>query len=123
VPGSPADEADVKASLSLSDVRLAGTLADYGGDLEALLDVRLTDGASGPAQSEAATVSDMSSPITVPCTPTAMAVGSMCEVATTFDAVVPGSVPEGDRAIWALDQLEVLDGNGAVFARQGVFVP
>jgi hypothetical protein len=122
-PGTPADEADVNATLSLTDVRVAGTLADYGGDLQALLDVRLTDGASGPAQSEAATVSDLSFPITVPCTPTATAVGSACEVATTFDAVVPGSVPEGERAIWALDQVEVLDGDGAVFARQGVFVP
>lgn len=122
-PGTPADEADVNASLSLTDVRVAGTLADYGGDLQALLDVRLTDGASGPAQSEAATVSDLSFPITVPCTPTGAAVGSTCAVTTSFDAVVPGAVQERKRSIWALDQIEVRDGAGAPFARQGIFIP
>ena len=122
-PATPADEADVRFDLSVTDVRSSGTLADYGGQLEAALGVRLTDGASGPSQDEAATVADLPFEIPVQCVPTGAAVGSTCAVATTFDAVVPGSVTEQQRAIWALDQLEVLDGNGAVFMRQGVFVP
>ena len=129
---TPPDEADVKADLSLTDVRRAGTLVDYAGELQAQLAVRLTDGANGPSQSEAATVSDLSFTITVPCATTAGAAGASCSVATTFDAVAPGSVQELDRSIWALDQVEVLDGGAdglastnpnTRFAVQGVFVP
>ena len=109
-PVTPADEADVNANLSLTDVRRQGTLADYGGELQAALAVRLTDAANGASQSEAATVSDLSFLITVPCAPTAGAVGSSCSVATSFDAVVPGSAQERKRSIWALDQVEVFDG-------------
>ena len=79
VPGdpiTPADEADVNAHLSLTDVRRQGTLADYGGELQGALAVRLTDGANGASQSEAATVSDLSFRITVPCVPTGGAAGS-----------------------------------------------
>ena len=58
--------------------------------------------------------------------------GATCAVTTTFDAVTPGAVPEGKRAIWELDALEVTDGGtdglaatapNALFARQGIFVP
>ena len=53
-------------------------------------------------------------------------------MSTTFDAVVPGAIPEGKRSIWALDAIELTDGGAdglaatapnALFARQGVFVP
>ena len=129
---SPADEADVNAQLSVTDVRRQGTLADYGGELQGALAVRLTDGANGASQSEAATVSDLSFVIAVPCVPTGSAAGSNCSVATSFDAVVPGSVQEGKRSIWALDRVEVFDGGAdglasttpnTLFAVQGVFVP
>ena len=135
VPGdpiSPADEADVNAQLSVTDVRRQGTLADYGGELQGALAVRLTDGANGASQSEAATVSDLSFVIAVPCVPTGSAAGSSCSVATSFDAVVPGSVQEGKRSIWALDRVEVFDGGAdglasttpnTLFAVQGVLVP
>ena len=131
-PVTPADEADVNAQLSLTDVRRQGTLADYAGELQGALAVRLTDGANGASQGEAATVSDLSFPITVPCVPTGGAAGSTCSVATSFDAVVPGSAQEGKRSIWALDQVEVFDGGtdglaattpNTLFAVQGVFVP
>ena len=55
-----------------------------------------------------------------------------CSVATSFDAVVPGSAQERKRSIWALDQVEVFDGGNdglaattpnTLFAVQGVFVP
>ena len=131
-PVTPADEADVSAQLSVTDVRRQGTLADYAGELQGVLAVRLTDGANGASQGEAATVSDLSFPITVPCVPTGGAAGSTCSVVTSFDAVVPGSVREGKRSIWALDQVEVFDGGAdglasttpnTLFAVQGVFVP
>jgi hypothetical protein len=131
-PVTPADEADVNVTLSLTDVRLQGTLADYAGELQAALTVRQTDRASGAAQDEDATVSDLSFPITVPCTATVAAAGSTCSVATSFDAVMPGTAKEGKRAIWALDQVEVFDGGAdglaattpnTLFAVQGVFVP
>jgi hypothetical protein len=119
-PGTPADEADVNVDLSITDVRVAGTLADYTGNVQATLGVRLTDGTNGP---QAATVSDFTFTIPASCAATGGSIGSTCSVATTFDAVVPGSVQERRRAIWALNQVEVRDGASAVFARQGVFVP
>ena len=131
-PATPADEADVNATFDLEDVRRQGTLADYAGQLQAALAVRLTDRVNGTSQDEAATVSDLSFAITVPCDPTVAAVGSTCSVATSFDAVVPGSVQERKRSIWALDQVEVFDGGidgvasttpNTLFAVQGIFVP
>jgi hypothetical protein len=59
----------------------------------------------------------------VPCAATSTAEGGICSTATTFDAVVPGAVAEGARAIWQLDTVEVLDGSGDPFARQGIFIP
>ena len=69
----------------------------------------------------------------MPCTATGdTTIGSTCAVATTADAVTPGVIKEGMRAIWQLGQVQVLDGGAdgvasttpnTVFARQGVFVP
>jgi hypothetical protein len=39
------------------------------------------------------------------------------------DALAPGAVSEGRRAIWALDQVELLGPGRRPFLRQGVFVP
>ena len=71
--------------------------------------------------------------MTVPCATTASpSVGGTCSLSTTFNAVVPGTVVEGKRALWQLGQLKVNDGgstgvagsSGArLFATQGVFVP
>jgi hypothetical protein len=130
---TPEDEADVSVTASLTDVREAGTQLDYFGELQVRGNLRITDRASGPALDRAATVQDLAVAVTVPCAatldPTA---GSDCTVATTLDTVVPGLVSEGDRAIWEVAQLEVLDGGpdgeadtvpNQVFARQGVFIP
>jgi hypothetical protein len=70
----------------------------------------------------------------VPCTPTAATLDkSLCDVATTLDAVTPGAAAEGTRAVWALDQVRVYDGgpdedtdttaDNSLFMTQGVFVP
>jgi hypothetical protein len=126
------DEADVRVAVSLTDVRKRSDLSDYTGELQLKPLVRITDRNNGPSQSEPATTEDSPFPVTVPCAATAGTVGATCAVTTTFDAVVPGAVPEGKRAIWALDALELTDGGAdglaatapnARFARQGVFVP
>ena len=131
-PVTPADEADVNADLSLTDVRLQGALADYAGELQAALSVRITDSANGASQSEAATVSDLSFVFAAPCVPTVGSAGSNCSVATSFDAVMPGSAQERKRSIWALSQVKVFDGGAdglagtnpnTLFAVQGVFAP
>ena len=119
-PATPADEADVGIGVDISDVRLASGLSDYTGTLEARLGLRITDRAGG----EPVTLTDTPLPVTVPCTATTdTTIGSRCTVSTTADAVVPGSVPERARSIWALDQVRVYDGNGSLFAVQGLFVP
>jgi hypothetical protein len=131
VPGSPGDEADVRIEASLSDVREAAGLADYAGELSAETALRITDKASGDG--EAATVVDIPLPATVPCTPTPDAgKGADCSLSTTMDALVPGAVTEGRRAIWALGQVRVFDGgpdgvaataDNSLFAVQGIFIP
>jgi hypothetical protein len=59
-------------------------------------------------------------------------VGATCAVSTSFDAVVPGAIVAGDRAVWELNDLQVYDGgpdgvastaDNSLFAVQGVFVP
>jgi hypothetical protein len=137
VPGnesSPEDEADVLVTISMTDVRNGGSLTDYTGDLRETTIVRLTDSYNGAGSDEAATMLDIPFPVHVPCTPTAAAtIGSTCAVDTSLDAIVPGSIREGDRSIWELGAIEVYDGGSdgdpvtagddTLFARQGLFTP
>ncbi len=130
-PGTPESEADVRVTMSLTDVRNQSNLSDYTGQLQINPGVRITDRHGGPSASE--TMQDAVFPIVAPCAATASAtIGATCSVSTTFNAVVPGAVVEGKRAIWQLGQVEVRDGGAdglastgpnAVFMRQGIFVP
>jgi hypothetical protein len=131
-PATSADEADVGLSVSLTDVRRTGDLSDYTGELQLAPLVRITDRFNGPSQGEPATTQDSLFDVTVPCAATAGDAGGTCSLSTSFDAVRPGSVPEGKRAIWALDTIELRDGGAdglaatgpnALFARQGIFIP
>jgi TolB protein len=145
LPGNPAtyaDEADVKVTASLEDVRCkvtyptceGGPLSDYGGSLYASASIRITDQFNLPPHPafDAGTVMD-SYPLffTIPCAATRGNVGSTCSLSTTFEAVIPRIVKEGVRSIWQLGQVQVYDGgaNGAsfdestLFAVQGIFVP
>jgi hypothetical protein len=109
----------------------AGLLDDYAGELQLRATVRLTDRESAAGGSS--TASDLVLPVTVPCAVTInVLTGGECAIATTFDAVTPGVVDEGARAIWQLGNIEVHDSGpdgdaetpgNAVFARPGVFVP
>jgi glucose/arabinose dehydrogenase/PKD repeat protein len=132
-PATPADEADVKVELSLSDVRKAANLADYTGELELAVGLRATDRLNGAAGPEAGTLTDQTLRATVPCagTPDTLQ-GSTCALSTTFEALVPGIAAERSRAIWALGQLSLSDGGAdgdadtpgnTRFATEGLFVP
>jgi hypothetical protein len=142
IPGNPAtpavDEADVRITVDATDVRWASDLTDYEGELQAVASVRVTDRNNSILppifpDDQNGTMQDVPFAVTVPCTLTPdAAIGGHCAVATTADAVVPGTVTERDRAIWAFDQVTLLDGgedgdvdtaDNSVFATQGVFVP
>jgi WD40-like Beta Propeller Repeat len=146
IPSTPADEADVALQVSATDIRCkaAGAPAtcgmpnvvgaDYVGELQARVALRITDRDNAPSPGVGAgTTVDIPYVFTVPCTETTGNIGSTCEVGTTADAVLPGAVKEKLRAIWQLGQVEVLDGgpdgdvdtaaNSQVFLRQGIFIP
>ena len=133
-PATPADEADVIFVVELSDVRESPTLADYTGELEAKVGLRITDALNGPETTQAGTLTDQALRAAVPCAVTvSVQVGSRCELSTTLDALVPGVAVERGRAIWEMGQVIVNDGgsdgdadtsgDNTVFARPGIFIP
>jgi glucose/arabinose dehydrogenase len=127
-----ADEADVSLRLTVTDVRKRSDLSDYAGELRLATAVRITDKDNG-GLNPGATVADMPYTAALPCQPTAeTTIGSTCSLATTADALAPGTIKEGRRAIWELGQVRVDDGGAdgiaatapnTVFLRQGVFAP
>ena len=131
--GTPEDEADVVLAVSLSDVRNLSDLTDYEGEVLASTVLRITDGYNGASETENATTQDMPFEVPVQCAATTDAsVGATCSVATTADALAPGVIREGDRAIWQLGRVEVWDGgpdgdvgtaDNSLFATQGIFIP
>jgi hypothetical protein len=131
--GTPEDETDVSLVVSLTDVRRKSDLSDYTGQLQATTTARITDSSNGPGADEPATTEEVAFPVTVPCTATDSAFGGTCAVTTSFDAVMPGSAPEGKRSIWELGDVEVFDGGpdglassasgNTLFADQGIFIP
>jgi hypothetical protein len=124
-PATPADEADVNLHVRISDVRRPD-LTDYTGALEARPLLRITDKSNTPRPGGpgAATTQDVPFPFAVPCAPTGHAtIGSLCEVVTSADAVLPGTVTEERRSNWQLQRFELYDDANTVFATQGLFVP
>ena len=119
-PATPADEADVVIATDITDVRLASDLSDFTGTVSARIGLRLTDRAGADPQTLTNTAVQV--PVSCAATPDTT-IGARCTTTTTADAVVPGVAPEHARSIWALDQITVLDGTGAPFAVQGLFVP
>ena len=119
---------------SMTDVRRQGTLADYAGELSVEQIVQITDRFNGPSQVEPATAQANPFRFAVACAATAgTSLGGTCSLQSTFNAIVPGSVVEGKRAIWELGQVDVFDGgaddqagttsDNTLFERQGLFVP
>jgi hypothetical protein len=139
VPGTPppgVDDADVRFTVSATDVRKRSDLADYTGELRVTHTLRITDRFNNLNEYPngiRGTLTDYVFAFTMPCTATASTQeGSSCTVATTAEALVPGSVPESKRSVWEVGQLTVLDGgpdgvastdDNTVFLKQGLFVP
>ena len=132
--GTPADEADVTITASITDVRVRSTLGDYAGELQGSVTLRITNRLNGSSLNEPATGSDVAFPFTIPCsaTPESTTVGSTCAIATSADAVVPGAVTELKRSIWRMSDVSVSDGgadgdastaDNSPYLRQGIFVP
>jgi hypothetical protein len=131
-PSTQADEANVKLSASITDVRSKSDLSDYAGELQAVLPLRITDSNNGAASDEKAT-GDTSFTFTIPCTPSEDPdSGSDCTITTTADAVSPGAVVEGKQATWEVDAVKVYDGgadgiaataDNTLFMSQALFVP
>jgi hypothetical protein len=131
---TPPNDADVKVDTTLTDVRHQGTFADYAGELGVEQVVQVTDRRNGPGQNEPGTVQATPYRFAVPCAPTGdPTVGSTCSLSSTFNAILPGTVSEGERAVWELGDVDVTDGgadgqasttgDNTLFARQGIFVP
>jgi Tol biopolymer transport system component len=129
VPGPPQDS-DVRVTFSLTNVMYAADFADYPGELTASVGVRRTDQELGPVSS---TSQDFPFRFKIQCTATAdTSIGGTCATNTTVNALFPGAIRDGQRAIWAFDQINVYDGgnDGDVetppqfpFVTQGIFVP
>jgi hypothetical protein len=132
-PSTPADEADVRITASLSDVRNKSDLTDYTGELQIEPVLRITDKLNGVAPVVNGTTVDLPFPVTVPCAATAStAIGSKCTVTTTADSILIGAVTEQKRTIWQTATVRVTDGgpdgaaatpDNTLFATQGLFVP
>jgi hypothetical protein len=147
-PTTPADEADVGVIVSIRDIRCSGSPPsqpcgdanfsagpDYLGELEPSLTFRITDkdNTPHPGGPGAATVKDSTVSLAIACVGTAMSIGSDCAATTSMDALIPGSVKEKRRAVWALEDVDILDGGpdgdadtpegDTVFLRQGIFIP
>jgi hypothetical protein len=133
VASTPADEADVKFTVSLSDVRRQSDLGDYAGELQARPSLRITDRVSGSIPIDPGTLGDLTFNVTVPCTPTVdTTIGSTCATTTTADSVLPGTVREIKRTVWQVGQIQVWDGGpdglavtpgNTLFAVQGIMAP
>ncbi len=132
-PATPADEADVTLRVTAQDVLTVPALSDYAGQLQASLTMRVTDRVNGSTQAESGTTQDLPFRFTVQCAATPVdPAGGTCDAATSAEAVLPGAVVEGRRAIWALGPLQLFDGGSdgsaattpnTLFLTQGVFVP
>jgi hypothetical protein len=132
-PQSQTDEADVSLELRITDVRNSDDLDDYTGEVQVRTNLRLTDKLNSPFSSSPGTVVDMPYTFTAGCAATVdTTVGATCEVTTSADALVFGTVPESRRSIWQLGPIEVFDGGpdgvastsgNTLFETGGVFIP
>ena len=129
-----ADEADVRISVSTKDVRRKPDLSDYPGQVQAVLNVRLTDRQATQYGQEPQTTQTFAFRANVSCSGTVdTTIGSTCSIVTTADTILPGAVLEEKRSIWAFEKVDLYDagpdgnvsttGDNTVFETQGVFAP
>jgi beta-propeller repeat-containing protein len=127
------DQADVRITVQLTDVRNKGGLSDYTGELEAVLGLRITDRLNGPFENLPATVTDVPLRVPIGCAETGDTTnGGACNLVTSVNTLTGGVAREGKRAIWELAQVRVFDGgtdgdvetaDNTLFAVQGLFAP
>ena len=140
-PSTAADEADVALNFSLTDIRCRPGLGnppcgnfnsaagrDWVGTVSGRIGARLTDRYALPAPGGVGpgTMTDQQITFDATCANTAdTQIGGTCSLSTTLDALIPGMVIEGDRAVLELGQVEIRDQStsGPVLLRQGVFIP
>jgi len=106
---------------------------DYSGQLQGNATIRISDHYNGPALNEAATVVDIPFPVNGQCVNTvSTTIGGTCSVATSANAVVPGSVKDTQRGVVEIGQLQIFDGgaggvagaaDATLFSVQGIFIP
>jgi uncharacterized repeat protein (TIGR01451 family) len=129
---NPADDADLRITLSTTDVKNRTVLTDYTGELQGRVILRITDRANGLTGNNSATVSDSVYTFTVPCAATVGSAGSTCSLSTTADALAADTIREGKRTIWQLGEVHVMDGgadgdaetaDNTVFLHEGLFIP
>jgi hypothetical protein len=133
-----ADEADMRITTNISDVRKKSDLTDYTGQVQTSVSLRTTDrfNSQEPATqpfNDTGTGVDTPFTVTVPCTgTTATNLGSTCSLVTTADTVVPGAIKESMRTVLGMGPVQVFDGGAdgvastspnTLFEDQGVFVP
>jgi hypothetical protein len=127
---------DVTVDASITDVRNTSDLSDYEGEVRVGATVRVTDrwnSVNPGGDGDPATVEDYEGGVNAPCSATvSTTIGSSCAISTSLNALTPGFVTAGKRAVWELGQVKVYDGgpdgdpgtlDNSVFAVQGVFAP
>jgi hypothetical protein len=139
-PSNNVDDADVRLSASMTDVRNSPSGTPYTGRLLVRTAVRITDRNNAPETPAPGTLTDFNVEVPFDCVTVDPSIGSTCSGSTTLNALVPGMVAEGQRSIWDLGQIQVYDagpngtgyaacpptcgdGDESVFMRQGVFIP
>ena len=115
------DDSDVMLDFFLDDV-FTNALADYTGNVRAHLSLQITDRLNTPAPGGVSSATSVAIPVDMsgPC----VAVpdpneGSACTTSTSVDALIPGAVPEGRRAIWQLGAVQVYDAADTCSRRRG----
>jgi hypothetical protein len=127
---------DVQLSGTSSDIETPAG-ADYApagtGDLLTIARIRFTDhyncfpaGCGGPYTSSGTGQEVDFGPVPVDCVPNgspATPPGSDCNVSTSANTVVPGSIVAGREAVVQVFRIRVNDIANTIFGQQGVFIP
>jgi hypothetical protein len=141
---------DVEFSTRITDVLCRttnpacpnGPLSDFAGRLLIRATLRLTDRYNGSPAVESATVQELDVQMPIQCVATALTnTGGDCSGGLSVNAAYPGAVTAGQRAIWQIQKVVVLDpgpngtgfgsgcpatcgdGDETAFMRPGIFVP
>jgi hypothetical protein len=138
-PFTMADEADLRYTLSQTDVRAGSTSgSDYASDMTATFRLRITDTQNCTPSScttqydGAGTAAEVELSMPVDCISTGGPQGSTCSANTSANAVQPGAVRGGKRSVLQIFRVRVNDAgtNGVagdtddtLFAQQGVYIP